>query len=589
MSDAKRQATAFNPKSTALRRKLWVRMQTPDGPRIFFIWSRILKLLAVLLVLGWLGSATALWAFVRYHRGVSSVSFLDIAFLPLRRDEYRATLGRHHLATAKEQLSQQRWSEAIFNLRAAVVRTPANLEARRTLAAIYQQSNQPEPAMKLLEDGLMHAPKDPAYLRETFGLLQRQPERVLRQSARLLPAKPDRDPAHLFIAWQTAAALHALHRDDESLALIKRWQIDRTPEGRHLIAAIAVAGGRHEEAENIYRQQLREDPKNEAAALQLTRLLIRQGRIEEARRAALLRTLALPDSPGAAIDLMNLTWQTGDKESYHRDANTYLQKHIADERALQMLASLAAQLAQPELAAAVLATAQALGYDQAPFRFSLLEAQCAAADFAAAVATAKTLTDAEKIPPRIAAAANFLKAWAYLGHGQPAEAELWLQRGLLQPRLEPAQLQLFAAAYEKLNAIPATGRVLAAAVALAPDQAGPLLALVEFHARHEQWTAAEALLPRLLAFPEPPQTLVTVIREKSAKEAAHRQALAAARAEEQARIAEAVRAEAAASAEAAALMAEQVRAELAAEAARIAEATRAAAEAREAASRPPVP
>ncbi|MCW5550279.1 MAG: tetratricopeptide repeat protein [Opitutaceae bacterium] len=589
MSDAKRQATAFNPKSTALRRKLWVRMQTPDGPRIFFIWSRIFKLLAVLLVLGWLGSATALWAFVRYHRGVSNVSFVDIAFLPLRRDEYRATLGRHHFATAKEQLSQQRWGEAIFNLRAAVARTPANLEARRILAAIYQQSNQPEPAMKLLEDGLMYAPKDPAYLRETFGLLQRQPERVLRQSARLLPAEPDRDPAHLFITWQTAAALHALQRDDESLALIKRWQIDRNPEGRQLIAAIAAAGGRHEEAENIYRQQLREDPKNEAAALQLTRLLIRQGRTEEARRAALLRTLALPDSPGAAIDLLNLTWQTGDKESYHRDANTYLQKHKADERALQMLASLAAKLTQPELAATVLATAAAQGHAEAQFRLSLLEAQCAAADFAAAVATAEILTGLEPLPPRFASAANFLKAWAYLGRQRPADAEPWLQRGLLQPRLEPAQLQLFAAAYEKLNAIPAAGRVLAAAAALAPDQAGPLLALVEFHARHEQWTAAEALLPRLLAFPEPPQALVATIREKSAEENARRQALAVARAEEQARIAEAVRAEAAASAEAAALMAGQVRAELAAEAARIAEAARAAAEAREAADRPPAP
>jgi thioredoxin-like negative regulator of GroEL len=403
MSDAKRQATAFNPKSTALRRKLWVRMETPGGPRIFFIWSRIFKLLAVLLVLGWLGSATALWAFVRYQRGVSTVSLVDIAFLPLRRAEYRATLGRHHFETAKQQLGQQRWGEAIFNLRAAVSRTPGNLEARRILASIYHQSRQPEPAMKLLEDGLVHARTDLPYLRETFGLLQqqRQPERILRQADRFLPAAPDREPHHLFIALQAAAALHALQRDEEALALIKRWTLERHAEGQNLIAAIAIASGRFQQAERIYRDQLQQNPQNEAAALHLTRLFIRQGRTEDARRAALLRSLAIPHSAGAGIDLISLTWQTGAKEQFQREAQAFLAQHKGDTRALQMLASLASDLAQPGLAATTLATAQAAGHAPAPFQFSLLLAQCNAGDFAAAVTTAEALPGNDELPPPV--------------------------------------------------------------------------------------------------------------------------------------------------------------------------------------------
>ena len=99
MDFTKDELAAFNPRAPEYRGKLWVRVVTPDHVYYHVFWARVAAALAVLAVLGWLALAGAAWAFVKYSRGYGGVSYLDLALYPLRRDEYRAKLGRYFIDT----------------------------------------------------------------------------------------------------------------------------------------------------------------------------------------------------------------------------------------------------------------------------------------------------------------------------------------------------------------------------------------------------------------------------------------------------------------------------------------------------------
>lgn len=148
---SRRKTVTFDPKDPAWRGKLWVRLNTSDGIKVFILWSRVWKVAVVLAIVGWLGLAGAAWAFVKYKRGIKAASYLDIAFYPLRHRHYRETLSDHAYANTKKHLEAGAWPKAISSLRTAVANNPENLAARRDLAAFYHQIGRPDTAINLLE------------------------------------------------------------------------------------------------------------------------------------------------------------------------------------------------------------------------------------------------------------------------------------------------------------------------------------------------------------------------------------------------------------------------------------------------------
>lgn len=514
MPDSKRQATVFDPNSPTLRRKLWARLDTPDGPRLFIIWPRLFKLLAVLLVFGWLAGATALWAFVKFQRGITEVRFVDIAFFPLRRAEYRATLGRHHFARAQEQLQQQRWNEAILSLRVSLANAPDNLEARRLLADFYLGINKPRFALQVLEAGATHAREDTRYLRQLFNLLrvQREQERALQLAATLLPATPDASLPHRIVAWQAAMVNLDLKRYDEAEALVQRWQLDRSPEGQSLLADIAVARGQPEAAIQRLETQLQRNPQNEANSVQLTRLYLRLGQLDAARRTAVLRSLAHGHSPGAHLDLLAIEWQSGLREDFERGVQNYLALYAGDPQALQLLSTLMADNALPDQARRIVTTAATAGHPLTPSLLGLMQAECGAGHYVAALATAAEVDRQEMIPPRANTALAGLKAWACFGRGDQAQGEGWLGRYLAQDNFSVADALRLGGALEKMGRLKEAERTLTAAADKTPLVESALLELARYHVRREAWPAAGALLPRLLQLPDPPTELVQTIQ-----------------------------------------------------------------------------
>ena len=510
LSDKKRTDIVFDPNAAEFRRKLWVQARTPAGSRLIFIWPRIFKLLAVLMVAGWLAAAGAVWAFVNYQRGITEVRFVDIALFPVRRAEYRATLGRHYLTAGKQLLRKQNWNEALLSLRAAMAYAPASLETRLLLGEFYLMAKRPQLALQIMDGGAPYARGDAAYLQKLFRLCreQREPERTIKLAAQLLPTPPDTAAVHSLIAQEAAAAHHELRHFAEAAELIQRWRLDQTPEGQILLANISVARDQPEEAVQRLKLLLERDPRSESCALQLTRLYLKLGRLEEARRTALLRSISRPESPGGHIDLLNINWQLGRTDEFTHGVERFLADYASDPSALTLLGQIAAETAQPELARRVLDTARAKGHLSALFLFALMQAQCAAGQFGPALEAAGELDRESNFPVRADASLLALKTWAFYGTGNQPEGDAWLHRFLSHADFAVGDAIRLATALEKMGALKAATRIFTAAADKAPAAETALIALVEFHVRHNAWMEAGGRLPQLKALAQPPVALI---------------------------------------------------------------------------------
>ena len=199
----------------------------------------------VLALVGWLGLAGAGWGFVKYKRGITDASFVDIAFFPLRHRHYRETLSSHYHALAQKQLETGAWSKALVSLRLAIANNAKNLQARQQLADIYRQINRPDFAIDLLEAGLKDEAKDTAYMRDLFNLLQQtnRNTRIITLGNELLPAVPDQAQDNHELVYQIVKAHIRLKQPDQAKALLEKWQLDRTLPGQLLLADIEVATG----------------------------------------------------------------------------------------------------------------------------------------------------------------------------------------------------------------------------------------------------------------------------------------------------------------------------------------------------------
>lgn len=481
--DSRKRQIAFNPRDRTWRGKLWVRLNTSDGPKVFFIWSRIAWVVATLVVVGWLGLAGAAWAFVKCKRGVSNVALVDLAFYPFRRQHYRETLGRHAYSQAKAALERGAGNEAFMLLRTAVARTPDNLEARRDLAAFYQQLGRPDAAIEVAEAGLARADDNTDYLRFYLQLLEtnRRFHAIATFGAQVLPESPDDSPYHRELAHQTARATARLGHYDAARALIEHWNLQRTTRGQIDLAVIDVADDKRPAAIERLEQVLMAQPDAELAALLLVQAYRAEGQLDAARRVAFRRVMLKPDSPGARADLIGLLSETGERNAYERERTNYLEQFRDDERALRLLIVTASQVKNPELAREVLTVAPTdpTGRKAPALLLACMQAECQAGDYAGALHTGALLQDHLDLAPGWLAGLSACRAWSSFGLQRTTDAQTWLSQLLtLQGPTFEANASLLAPQLAALGLKAETRRLRLALVERAPENAGYLVQLV---------------------------------------------------------------------------------------------------------------
>jgi hypothetical protein len=364
MAIERAEAKIFDPNDRAHRFKLWVRLGTSDGAFYHFYWRRLAIFLGVSAVAAWLLGAAAIWSLLRYQRGWESAPYWQVAFMPVRMDTFRLSLGRFYAARGVAEIEGKNYLAGRELLLAGLRHARTDLTVRRTVATqLAQIFGLPQRAIDVLADGLPYDP-DLDYLVLTFGWMReaRQLTRILELTRRMLPVVPDGNLAHQFIALQEAMVHFDYGRFGEAEEVINAWGLQNSLEGQIVLARCEWERGREDAALQRLEREIGRFGKRDELYAELVRLNRRAGKYEPARRFALLRQFNDPRSAGPRLDLLQGYIDTNEQAAREREVTSYLAMFGGDQLAILMLARFAAQIGDEPLLERVMALAQEKGY-----------------------------------------------------------------------------------------------------------------------------------------------------------------------------------------------------------------------------------
>ena len=502
---------SFNPRDPAYRFKLWVRVVTPDTIWVHVFWRRIAGTILLLAVTGWLAAAAGVWSFVRFQRGYTDVRYLDLAFYPWRRADYRTGLGEHYLRTGREALEKKNYREGYALLQAGLTRLPHDVAGRRLLASTQVRFGRADLALVTLADGATLAHVDLDYLKLLFALLleTHEDDRLIALAKKLLPPQPDTVLAHQFIALQAATAHFERGRYDEAERLVAEWGLGNSLEGSILLAKCDWENGYPDLAMLRLESEIARFPKRDELYLHLVRYHRELGHAAEARRYALLRQFNDPASPGPRIDLLHTYHATDDKAAAQRELAAYLADFSADPQALVLLAWFAVDTIQPELAARLASLAHERSFPLNAFNLARVQSLLGAQKYQAALDLAVTaMREENEDNNQLASTLNGLRCLALYGLKEFARAELMLNSFLGQSNLRAGDALLLAKQLRLLGATASARAVLDRATVLDPLNQAALGELVRIDAEAGNRVKLAENLPKFLRLRKPSRAVL---------------------------------------------------------------------------------
>lgn len=502
MDFSKDEPAAFNQRAPEYRRNLWVRVVTPDGAYYHVFWRRIAATLAVLAVMGWLALAGAAWLFVKYQRGYQGVSYVDLALYPLRREQYRTSIGHHFLKAGRAALEKQNFREGYALLLAGIARVPQDVEARKFIALIEARIGRIDRAVKTLTAGVEYSRQDLDYLKLMFGFLleAQEDERVITLARELLPAQPDKATLNQFIALQAATAHYHRGRTENVEQIVAEWSLHRALEGQILLARSDWQDGLHEAAIGRLERQITTFSRRDELYLELVRFNRELSRKDDARRYALLRQFNDPIGPGPRIDLLHTYRASGDGTAEQRELSDYLQRFIPDDKAMLLLAWFALDTVQPALIEHVHAIARQKKFAIAPFDLARIGVHLAAKNYARSLELADaTLKVGQAEGRKPVTPLNALRAVALFGLGDTSRGQVVLTAFLEEARVRATDALLLARHLKGLGEVPQARRVLERACDLDPQNQPALAELIRLDAETGDRSALAENLPKLFA------------------------------------------------------------------------------------------
>ena len=488
-----------------------MRIVTSEGKWHYVFWGRIAIVLVAVAIAAWLSAATAAWAFVRFQRGVTGVSYLDLAFYPWRSGHYRTSVGQHYLALGRAELEKKNYRAGYSLLVAGLARVPDDVAARRYVAITEVRLGLSQRALRTLTDGAKLAAGDLDYLKLLFGLLleSQEDDRVIALASQLLPPQPDSVLAHQFTALQAATAHFHRGRYDEAERLLADWHLTKSLEGVILLAQCDWERGFPEPALARLESQLERFASRDELYVQLIRLHRELGHLNEARRYALLRHLKDPASPGPRLDLLHTYHASDDRAAEARELAGYLADFKANAQALVLLAWFAVDTVQPALAQQVHDLAVAQNFPLNAFNLARVQAALAAADYRGARTLADiALREENENNDTFAATLNGLRALALFGAKDTTRAELMLGSFLSQARPRPGDALLLAKQLRLLGASDSARAVLDRACNLDPLNQATLAELIRLEAEAGNRDKLAEHLPKFVRLRKPSRAVL---------------------------------------------------------------------------------
>ena len=462
-------------------------------------------------MLGYAGLTAGAWAFVKYRRGVDTVTYTDIA-LPWRWSEYQVKRGEHAVAMGFTLLQRGKFDRGFLQLRVGLARAPGHRDGRLLLAQILANSRRHDLARSTLMDGLKFHADDPDYVDAVLEfLLSRQADGEVMTLGNQILATPNGSPALREIAALHAARA-AYYRGKYDLAdtYLQTEGLAANLNAALLIARMDWERGYRELALVAMRELHQRHPADEGIYLQLGEFLREDEQHAEARRVTILHQVAHPDCPRAAIDgLLDLQRQNREDE-LHAAAQNALAR-LADQPAgLLALGDFAATTGHVELARQVLAQARHhQSADITPMHLMLVEAMLVASRHAEALEKLQSLPKQPDLAPALTNVTQGLLAIAHYGLGDPVSGQSALMTLMVRPDLRAENLLAIANRLVAMEQRTPAREILARAVALDRQNQPALARLIELDLEAENLAALPDNLRQLLTLRKPPRHVLT--------------------------------------------------------------------------------
>ncbi len=478
-------------------------------------WRRVALALLMFAAAGYGALVGTAYGVVRHHRGLTELRFADVA-LPWRWSRYRVARGDELVRLAEQLFAQEKYREALMYLKTGVAHSPANRDGRLLLARLLVASGQGTLARRTLFDGLPYHAGDAAYWRPLLGtLLQEQADAVVIALARRYLPRTPRSAASARTLALAAATASYFRQDYAACAEFLRRcpALAGSRDGRLLLAKADYDAGYRELALVQLRALAGEDSGDYDVLRELAFCWRESGRPEEGRRALLACALARPAQNPARVDLLRLYYEQRDQDAIARSLTEFARDGPREPGLLIAAAGAAADAGDLPGVRRLLAAAPP--EHAMTGEFLAIEAMLTARDYEAALAAARTLaTDAANAGPGSPALIASLRAIAYLGIGDAADARAFVATLLAQPRLRPDNLLAVANRLAALDGGELARQALKRAVEIDPLYQPALARLVELDLLLNRVDDLAVDARRLTELRRPPVELLRVVRHK---------------------------------------------------------------------------
>jgi tetratricopeptide (TPR) repeat protein len=487
----------------------WERFPHSTAIRLF--WGRIVVWLLILACLGWLATAGALFAFVKYRRGFSEVQFNHMLFLPWKLAEYRHSKGEFMIKEGIAYAEKQEWRTAFDLLRPGLLAVPENRDARLILSRLYLMAGRPDLARTLLIDGLAYHANRVEYLYVVVGYFTSlQADDTIIELVQDMQRQGNlSNEVNRFGKTALAFAYYNRGKFSDAEGVLDTAGLRASIKGRLLVARLAWARGRHDSALAQLIELSAQVPEDEEIYRSLVEYLTIKQRWATLRRASWLRQLALPDQPAAYVDFINACGEEGDTARRLETEAAFYERFTDNTQALLALAESAAQNGRLEVTQRVAARCRELKRDEIDAVLLVLRAQLETRSHKAVIEQCIDLGAAVlKWPERQRLVLGGLRAVALYGLSQEAEAEPLVRR-LWETRVLSAQvLAALALQVERVGHGREARRILRQAVAVDPLNQPALVFLLRSSLAEDELQDAPALIERLLSMRNPPEELL---------------------------------------------------------------------------------
>lgn len=487
---------------------------TNKGVRIRIAWRLAAAALALTLIVSWLGLASAAYLFVKYRRGFTEVKFTHMLFYPAQKEAYRNARGNFWIDSAKEQLKDQKYREAFYNLRLGIGLAPENRDGRMLLAQFYMIWQRPDLAETTLIEGLDFNFNDLEYLQALFGfLLQRQADFELVKITDDLLARagpsPTLDERLKLVATARATAQFFRGNYDAAEDTLRAFRLTDSIDGQILTLRIEWERGDRISVLGTLETLHAQAPDNEQVYNQFAAFLREDNRIDELRRLVVLQQLSYPDRPRPRIDLLYIYDKAANEDRVQSGIADVFRDFSANGDVMLALADFAANTGRPDLARRVYDHCKANNLSWEGAALMTVEAYVVAKRYREALAAStEMMKENPEWGKRFYSVFNGLQAIANYGLSDVEAAQLFLSNFLTQAGVRADNLVAVSNRLVSVGANQEARQVLAQAVRSDPLNQTALTGLIRLDLAAGQADTLSIHLRTLLTMRKPPLELL---------------------------------------------------------------------------------